>query len=691
MAITVTATPGTGTSGALLRVLVLTSATAAGGANSTTTSTGTGGWSLTPGGTNSYPVWAVTDLTSSTAFTARANNTLRDTFAATVGFELATGNYSGTVTSGTPITVGATLHSGDSCFGAAYEILASGGSTPSLDGSSPAVVDEASGATALTTASFSPPAGSVVVAICTAADFPSTAWTVHDSSSMTWTSRVTNGSSMNIFTATVAAGTTVTIAGAGNAVATGAAKGATTKPVSAAQQAVAAGSAAGASTKPVTATRPAVAAITASASVTPPTVNVSAASAAVATRRAAGQSTKPASGSGQATATGAAQAASTKPVSASRPVVAAISASASVSLDQPLVVQQVSGGDTSDYGLSSVPITTTAGNGIVVYAGWDLHNAPTTGPVPAVYVADSAGNYWYHLGTSPVGGYGSRCAIWACPNARAVEWVSVALTAFASSLAYLVVEISNFPDFLDLDVEADGFVNAGIPSMQAFTSAGSGKWIAQPGVSSVNAQCWAPGGGGQGATQGVSPQGGAGGGGGEYAQEASLAVTAGTSYLGAAGASGGGAVAPGASAGRAGSPPSTGTRSPSPRTAAAAAIPVVAAPGAAAARTRSTTTAGTAAASPPRSTASAAARPRAPHRRATPSALTSRPPRWPSLGVARVGRAATASPRSTATGRTAGPGVAAVVAVRTIRTRATAPTGRTARSSSPGRCPPPRH
>jgi hypothetical protein len=206
VAITVTATPGTGTSGALLRVLVLTGATAAGGANSTTTSTTTGGWSLTPSGSNSYPVWAVTDYSAQNAFTSRTNNTLRDNFDATSGMYLATGNYSGTVTGGTPVTVGATLHSGDSCFGAAYEILASGGTTPALDGSSPVAVSEPTGATALTTASFTPPAGSVVVAICTAANFPSTAWSVSDSSSMTWTSRASNGSSMAIFTATVPSG-----------------------------------------------------------------------------------------------------------------------------------------------------------------------------------------------------------------------------------------------------------------------------------------------------------------------------------------------------------------------------------------------------------------------------------------------------------------------------------------------------
>ena len=51
------------------------------------------------------------------------------------------------------------------------------------------------------------------------------------------------------------------------------------------------------------------------------------------------------------------------------------------------------------------------------------------------------------------------------------------MTAFASSLAYLVVEVENFPDFADLDVEYDGFINAGIASQQAYATQGSGAWI----------------------------------------------------------------------------------------------------------------------------------------------------------------------------------------------------------------------
>lgn len=70
------------------------------------------------------------------------------------------------------------------------------------------------------------------------------------------------------------------------------------------------------------------------------------------------------------------------------------------------------------------------------------------------------------------------------------------------------------------------------------TVAGSYSWLCPPGVTSARVQCWAAGGaGGQRTTNGN----GGGGGGGEYAEEATFAVTPGTSYpyvVGAAGVTG---------------------------------------------------------------------------------------------------------------------------------------------------------
>jgi hypothetical protein len=612
--VTVTATP-TGAAGATLRVLVLTGAVESGGASDGPAGNTGGHVSLTPNFSNSFIAWSNNNAGSSGAFTSLANNTILDNIATTGGERMATGYYSGTVTSGTAVTAGATGASTPTTT-SVYEVPPSGGSTPVIDASSPAVVDETSGSAALTTASFSPPAA-VLVAIVTGANFPS-AWTVSSSPSLTWTKRIDNGDGQQIWTATytaatttvaavpaapgrtwsrmfqhrqqvtapspphpitgaapvaaaaVAAGqTTKPVAGAAAAVAASAAAGQSTKPASASCPAVAAGTAAGTTAKPVTAAQPAVASTSASASVTASGINVSGAAAVAAAGAAAGASTKPVAAAQPAVAAGHAAGASTKPAAGSRPAVAslaasaslvvpktagasqpavaAIAASASVSLPGPVLVQQVAGTSTSDYGASSVQITTTGGNGVVVYAGWDVHNGVTDAPIPVVYVADSAANIWYHLGTSGAGGYGSRSAVWWCPNARAMDWVSVATTAFTSSLAYLVCEFSGLPDWSVADVEADAFAVAGGASEQVFTKAGGGTWHAPAGVTTVSAQCWGGGGGGSGGAGNAVPiQGGAGGAGGEYAAEASLAVTAGNAYgyaVGGAGAGGAGGTA----------------------------------------------------------------------------------------------------------------------------------------------------
>ena len=205
MSITVTATP-TGATGALLRVLVLTGATANGG-KTAKVAPGPGNQSITPNGSSSFIVWSVNDRFSSSSMSAAANNTLLDNLAITGGQRQGSGYYSGTVTGGVAVTAGATTPDGaTACTQSVYEILASGGSTPLIDASSPAAVSEATGSAALTTASFSPPGGAVVAAIVTGANFPS-AWSVSDSSSMAWTKQVDNSDGQQVWTATTPAGT----------------------------------------------------------------------------------------------------------------------------------------------------------------------------------------------------------------------------------------------------------------------------------------------------------------------------------------------------------------------------------------------------------------------------------------------------------------------------------------------------
>lgn len=206
MALTVTAHEASANA-FYLRVLVLTSAVEAGG-NSATARSGTPQASLTPAGSNSLLVWAVENFTNTTVPTVAANNTALDASAGLNGDAYAHGYYSAAVTSGTPVTVGCSA-SGTAQM-AAYEIKASGASTPTQDASAPALAtSHATGS--VTTASFTPPAGSVLVAVIACNDSSGTpALTVTDTSGLTWTQRVImnqfNQSIAAVYTATVPAG-----------------------------------------------------------------------------------------------------------------------------------------------------------------------------------------------------------------------------------------------------------------------------------------------------------------------------------------------------------------------------------------------------------------------------------------------------------------------------------------------------
>jgi hypothetical protein len=128
-------------------------------------------------------------------------------------------------------------------------------------------------------------------------------------------------------------------------------------------------------------------------------------------------------------------------------------------VNQSALVQQVAGSSTFDYGLSSVEMVTADGNTLVVLAGWDLSTTSTSAPMPAVYVTDSAGNYWYHAATTSSGVTGSRSAAWICPNAASISWLSVSATTFTSSLAYTVLELAGLPPYYSLDI-ADATANS---------------------------------------------------------------------------------------------------------------------------------------------------------------------------------------------------------------------------------------
>lgn len=202
-----------------LQVKVLTGATEASGTSAASRGAATAQASITPNFSHSLPVFAIEDDTSSTAFTAAASNTFYNNITNSAnGACGADGYYSGTVTSGTPVTVGSSAPTGQTTAWAVYEVPPSGGSTPAVDGSSPAVVSvQGSGALTGTTAAFTPPAGSVLVALVSAdANTSSGALgiAITDTSGLglTWTARANS----NTTTAAPAAAVfTATMPGAG--------------------------------------------------------------------------------------------------------------------------------------------------------------------------------------------------------------------------------------------------------------------------------------------------------------------------------------------------------------------------------------------------------------------------------------------------------------------------------------------
>ena len=129
----------------------------------------------------------------------------------------------------------------------------------------------------------------------------------------------------------------------------------------------------------------------------------------------------------------------------------------------PQVVQQVTGSVNSGYGAGTSLITTSEGNGLVAFVGWDTINTnlsltepPSPAPnVPAVNVTDSAGNLWQQLGITVSNGYSARCAIWIALNAEPVTWVSVCTTGYAASAAWVLAEIADLPQQVGLDFSSN--------------------------------------------------------------------------------------------------------------------------------------------------------------------------------------------------------------------------------------------
>jgi hypothetical protein len=167
---TITATTG-GTdaaSGITLAVKVLDGALEAGGVSAQGMAIRAAEASITPRYSSALPVFALQNASAaSPLFTLASSNKSYNNAALGSDYAYADGYYSGTVTHGTPITVGSTSPTSDTVGWAIYEVPPATSLTPTVDTSSPAFASAASAKT-ITTASFTPPPGSVLVAMVTA-------------------------------------------------------------------------------------------------------------------------------------------------------------------------------------------------------------------------------------------------------------------------------------------------------------------------------------------------------------------------------------------------------------------------------------------------------------------------------------------------------------------------------------------
>lgn len=210
---TVTATPDAAATGAAAKVYVVTNAAASGGTAGHTAG-GPGTKSITPAQSNSVVLYADQDFFGNNAFTVATNNAIDEQFGASVGAHYAHGHYTGTVTGGSAITVGATSADGvTSGLTAIYELIPSGG-TPAIDGSTQPG-QSVNGHTALVSWPFVPPAGAVLAVVCESTSFPA-AFTITDTLGLTWTRRDggTDGTA-SIYTATLTSGSSALLTGGG--------------------------------------------------------------------------------------------------------------------------------------------------------------------------------------------------------------------------------------------------------------------------------------------------------------------------------------------------------------------------------------------------------------------------------------------------------------------------------------------
>lgn len=172
----------------ILKVWVVTNGTEAGGAVISTGGWATPTFSMTPEASGSKVVEGIFGFDSATAIIPAANNAADDSGLSAMGFACWDGHYTGTVTDGTPISLGGTDNNSWNVW-AGYEIIPDG--SVAIDASSPAaVVGTTSSAQ---TAEFTPPGSSVLVSIILSNGSAAQSITVSDNSGLglSWTPRGT--------------------------------------------------------------------------------------------------------------------------------------------------------------------------------------------------------------------------------------------------------------------------------------------------------------------------------------------------------------------------------------------------------------------------------------------------------------------------------------------------------------------
>jgi hypothetical protein len=118
------------------------------------------------------------------------------------------------------------------------------------------------------------------------------------------------------------------------------------------------------------------------------------------------------------------------------------------------IVQQVTGSVTDSYGIGTTAISSTAGNGMIAFIGWNCVTPGNYVVVPSACVSDSAGNLWKQIGITPAGtGVTSptRSAVWATVNAQPVDWVSVGIAGYSAAAAWTIAEIGGLAQAIDID------------------------------------------------------------------------------------------------------------------------------------------------------------------------------------------------------------------------------------------------